>query len=253
MDLHLKGRKALITGGSKGIGRACAEMLASEGCALHLAARGKEALVEAKEAIESRYELPVEIHTVDLSHGHEVRDLADACSDIDILINNAGAIPNGDLWQIEEPRWREAWDLKVFGYINLCRAVYPLMRSRGGVIVNVIGGAGERPNFHYIAGGAGNAALMAFTRALGGRSMRDNIRVVGVNPGLIKTERLERLMRSVAESRLHDPELWEELLPTAPPPGNPEDIANAVAFLVSDRARYITGTVVTVDGGATAA
>ena len=253
MDLHLKGRKALITGGSKGIGRACAEMLASEGCALHLAARGKEALVEAKEAIESRYELPVEIHTVDLSHGHEVRDLADACSDIDILINNAGAIPNGDLWQIEEPRWREAWDLKVFGYINLCRAVYPMMRSRGGVIVNVIGGAGERPNFHYIAGGAGNAALMAFTRALGGRSMRDNIRVIGVNPGLIKTERLERLMRSVAESRLHDPELWEELLPTAPPPGNPEDIANAVAFLVSDRARYITGTVVTVDGGATAA
>jgi 3-oxoacyl-[acyl-carrier protein] reductase len=254
MDLQLKGRKALITGGSKGIGRACAEILASEGCTLHLAARGREALLDAKGAIESRYGLSVEIHTVDLSHGHEVIALADACSDIDILVNNAGAIPNGDLWQIEEPRWREAWDLKVFGYINLCRAVYPGMRLRGrGVIVNVIGAAGERPNFHYIAGGAGNAALMAFTRALGGRSMREGIRVVAVNPGLIKTERLEKLIRSVAESRLNDPDRWEELLPSTPPPGEPQDIANMVAFLVSDRAKYVTGTVVTVDGGTTAA
>jgi NAD(P)-dependent dehydrogenase (short-subunit alcohol dehydrogenase family) len=254
MDLQLKGRKALITGGSKGIGRACAEILASEGCTLHLAARGREALLDAKGAIESRYGLSVEIHTVDLSHGHEVIALADACSDIDILVNNAGAIPNGDLWQIEEPRWREAWDLKVFGYINLCRAVYPGMRLRGrGVIVNVIGAAGERPNFHYIAGGAGNAALMAFTRALGGRSMREGIRVVAVNPGLIRTERLEKLIRSVAESRLNDPDRWEELLPSTPPPGEPQDIANMVAFLVSDRAKYVTGTVVTVDGGTTAA
>ena len=253
MDLKLEGKGALITGGSKGIGRACAEMLASEGCALHLAARGKEALQRAKETIESRYGVAVEIHAVDLSEGNQARDLADACPDIDILVNNAGAIPRGDLWQIEEAPWREAWDLKVFGYINLCRAVYPRMRSRGkGVIINIIGAAGERPNINYIAGGAGNASLMAFTRALGGRSLREGLRVVAVNPGLIRTDRLERGLRHAAASRFGDPERWKELVPTAPAPGNPEDVANLVVFLASDRAAYITGTVVTIDGGATA-
>ena len=241
----------MITGGSKGIGRACAEIMASEGCAIHIAARGREALLDTKEAIESKYGQSVEIHPVDLSNGDEARGLADACSDIDILVNNAGAIPNGDLWQVDEPLWREAWDLKVFGYINLCRAMYPIMRSRGkGVILNVIGGAGARPNYYYIAGGAGNAALMAFTRALGARSMRDGIRVIGLNPGLITTDRLVTLMQNTAKSRFNDPERWQELLPKNPPPGEPEDIANVVTFLVSDRARHVSGTILNVDGGA---
>jgi 3-oxoacyl-[acyl-carrier protein] reductase len=203
MDLQLRGKEALITGGSKGIGRACAEILASEGCSLHLAARGEAGLQQTKEALESRFGVKVAIHPVDLSLGDGARTLAGACSEIDILVNNAGAIPRGDLWRIEEPEWRDAWDLKVFGYINLCRAVYSRMRSLGkGVIVNIIGAAGERPRPDYIVGGAGNAALMAFTRALGARSMREGIRVVAVNPGLIKTERLEKLLRTLAQSRL---------------------------------------------------
>lgn len=254
MDLHLRGKKALITGGSKGIGRACAEILASEGCALHLAARDEAALRQAGDTIESRFGVSVTIHPVDLSRGDDARALAEACPEVDILVNNAGAIPRGDLWQIEEPHWREAWELKVFGYINLCRAVYSQMRLRGkGVIVNVIGAAGERPRNDYIVGGTGNAALMAFTKALGGRSMREGIRVVAVNPGLIKTERLETLLQSVAQSRFNDPGRWPELMPKDPPPGEPHDVANLVAFLVSDCAQYITGTVVTVDGGFTAA
>lgn len=253
MDLQLKGKKVLITGSSKGIGRSCADILASEGCSLHLAARGKGALLGAKEAITSKYGVPVEVHAVDLSKGDEARSLAEAYPDIDILVNNAGAIPTGDLWQVDEKKWREAWDLKVFGYINLCRAVFPQMQKIGkGVIINVIGGAGERPNRRYIAGGAGNAALMAFTRAMGAKSMRDNIRVVGINPGLIKTARLEELMRSLAKARFSDAERWKELLPSDPPPGEPEDIANMVAFLASDLAKYVTGTIVTVDGGSTA-
>jgi NAD(P)-dependent dehydrogenase (short-subunit alcohol dehydrogenase family) len=121
-----------------------------------------------------------------------------------------------------------------------------------GVIVNIIGAAGERPRVEYIAGGAGNAALMAFTRALGARSMKDGIRVVAVNPGLIKTERLETLLKSVAQSRFNDPERWPELIPKDPPPGEPQDVAKLVAFLVSDCAKYITGTIVTVDGGVSA-
>ena len=156
MDLNLRGKSVLITGGSKGIGRACAEILASEGCTLHLAARDEIALRKTKDSLESKFGVSVTIHTVDLSMGDNTRDLAKDCLEIDILVNNAGAIPRGDLWQIAEPCWREAWDLKVFGYVNLCRAVYPQMKTRGkGVIVNVIGAAGERPRGNYIAGSAG--------------------------------------------------------------------------------------------------
>ncbi len=250
MNLNLQGKKVLITGGSKGIGRSCAEVLASEGCVVHIAARGKETLLEVKKSIESKCKTSVEIHAVDLSKGDEARGLVDACSDIDILVNNAGAIPGGDLWEIDESRWREAWDLKVFGYINLCRAVFPKMKARKkGVIINVIGAAGERPRFNYITGGTGNAALMAFTRGLGARSLKVGIRVVAINPGLIVTERLEKLMRTTAKNQVKDPERWQEFLPKDPPPGDPIDIANAVAFLASDCAKNITGTVVTIDGG----
>ena len=250
MELGLTGKTALVTGGSKGIGRAVAETLAAEGCALHLAARGEAALQQVKEKIEAQYDLPVTIHPVDLSSGDQARSLAETCADIDILVNNAGAIPRGDLWQIEEPQWRAAWDLKVFGYINLTRAVYARMRSQGrGVIVNVIGAAGQRPLPDYITGGTGNAALMAFTRALGGKSLRDGIRVVAINPGLIKTDRLKKLLGSLAQKKFNDPSRWEELMPTSPPPGEPEDIARTVAFLASDCSKFTTGTVVTIDGG----
>lgn len=252
MDLELKGKVALITGGSKGIGLACAEMLASEGCRLHLAARSESDLQSVQSDLSKRFNGEVSIHAVDLSRGDEARKLAVDCRDIDILVNNAGAIPRGDLWQMEETRWREAWDLKVFGYINLCRSVYPQMKSRGkGVIVNVIGAAGERPGPDYIAGGAANASLMAFTKALGAKSLKDGIRVVGVNPGLIQTKRLETLLRGYAQSKFDDPSRWKELLPDNPKPGMPGDIANLVSFLASDRAQFITGTIVTIDGGIT--
>lgn len=252
MDLNLKGKTALITGGSRGIGLACAEILADEGCELHLAARTENDLLAIKKNIESRFTVPVRIHPVDLGRGDEAHRLAAVCADIDVLINNAGAIPRGDLWQIEETRWREAWDLKVFGYINLCRAVYPQMKSRGkGVIVNIVGAAGERPRLEYIAGSAANASLMAFTRALGAKSLKDGIRVVAVNPGLIQTQRLETLLQGVAQTKFNDQSRWKELLPDDPKPGMPQDVANLVVFLASDRAQYITGTVVTIDGGIT--
>jgi NAD(P)-dependent dehydrogenase (short-subunit alcohol dehydrogenase family) len=117
-------------------------------------------------------------------------------SDIDILVNNAGAIPPGSLSAIDDDTWRRAWDLKVFGFIGLCRAYYPLFaRRRSGVIVNVIGSAGESLDPGYIAGVTGNAALMAFTRAMGRASHKDNIRIVGINPGSTATERMELMLR----------------------------------------------------------
>lgn len=114
-------------------------------------------------------------------------------------MNNAGAIPCGTLWDVDEEAWRNGWELKVFGYINLTRAVYTQMRARGsGVILNNIGNGGQNFDFNYIAGSTGNAALMAFTCALGGCSLEDGIRVIGVNPGPVATERIAKVLRSHA-------------------------------------------------------
>jgi NAD(P)-dependent dehydrogenase (short-subunit alcohol dehydrogenase family) len=164
--------------------------------------------------------------------------------DIDILINNAGDIPAGSLEQVDQQTWRKAWDLKVYGYIDLTRLVYAQMRTRGhGVIINDIGSAGERADFDYIAGSAGNAALMAFTRALGGRSLRDGIRVVGVNPGPVATERIAAMMNAS--------EGFGEKLAELPAGriAEPREIADMMAFLASDRSAYTSGVIVTIDGG----
>ncbi len=250
MDLDLHGKRALITGGSQGIGLACAETLAEEGCHLNLVARSHKDLEAVQQRLCSRFDVSVTIHATDLSKGDNIRALAEKVADVDILINNAGAIPRGNLLQVDESTWRNAWDLKVFGYINLCRAVYPAMQSRGGgVIINIIGAAGERPNMDYIAGSTGNAALMALTRGLGAHSLREGIRVVAVNPGLIKTKRLESLLRPIAQKRFNDAELWEKLIPKEAAPGDPRDVADMVAFLASRRAKHISGTVITIDGG----
>ena len=252
MDLHLEGKRALITGGSKGIGRACAETLAAEGCDLVLAARDAGALAEAAGAIRARNQVRVDLIPADLSRQEEVERLAAEAGELDILVNNAGSIPSGGLLAVDNATWRAAWDLKVFGFISLCRAMYPAMKSRGGgVIVNVIGAAGEMFDPGYITGTTGNAGLMAFTRALGRASPTDGIRVVGINPGPVATERLERGMRPRAEKELGDAERWRELCAAMPfaRPAEPAEIAAAVAFLASDRSGYTTGTILTINGG----
>jgi 3-oxoacyl-[acyl-carrier protein] reductase len=252
MDLGLRGRKALVTGGSKGIGRACAEILAEEGCDIVLVSRTEADLEAARSKIAGEHNVAVRHYALDLSDSRNVDKLAAECPDTDILINNAGAIPGGNIAQIDEARWREAWDLKVFGYINMTRRFYALMAGRRqGTIINILGAAGENPDFDYIAGSSGNASLMAFTRAIGGTAPRDNLRVIGINPGPVMTERLITLMRTRAEARLGDPEKWTELM--APlafgRAAKPEEIGYMAAFLASDRSAYTTGSIITIDGG----
>src|SRR5215469_4813215 len=164
MDLQLLGKTALITGASKGIGRAAAERLAQEGCDVILVSRSAADLAAAKAAIASQSKVTIDTVAVDLSHSNSVDRLARDFSAIDILVNNAGTIPGGQLLDIDERTWRTAWDLKVFGYINMCRAYYALMKQRGsGVIINVIGNAAQSHDPEYICGVAGNAALTAFS------------------------------------------------------------------------------------------
>jgi 3-oxoacyl-[acyl-carrier protein] reductase len=134
----------------------------------------------------------------------------------------------------------------------MTRAFYEAMKTRkGGVIVNILGVAGERLESTYIAGSAGNAGLIAFTKSLGAASPADKIRVVGVNPGPIETERLEGLMRKRAQDQFGDARKWRDFYKPLPfgRPGLPMEIAHMVAFLASDLASYISGTVVTIDGG----
>jgi NAD(P)-dependent dehydrogenase (short-subunit alcohol dehydrogenase family) len=252
MDLKLAGKKALITGGSKGIGRATAEALADEGCDVTLVAREQAALDAAAAAIRARRQVNVRTISADLSSDAAVRRVAEQAGELDILVNNAGAIPPGDLLSIDDAKWRQAWDLKVFGYISFCRVIYAQMKTRrSGVIINVIGAAGESFPTNYIAGAAGNASLMAFTRALGKGAPADGLRVMAINPGPVETDRLVMLRRADAQAKFGDPERWRELTSNMPfsRAALPAEIANAVAFLASPLSGYTTGSVLTINGG----
>jgi NAD(P)-dependent dehydrogenase (short-subunit alcohol dehydrogenase family) len=254
MDLGLQGRKALVTGASRGIGRACAECLAAEGCDVVLVSRTPADLAKAKAEIAAKYNVALRVFAMDLSDSRNVDRLAAECPDTDILVNNAGAIPRGTIAEIDEARWRQAWDLKVFGYVNMTRRFYALMAARRrGVIINVIGAAGEASTSGYITGSSGNASLMAFTRAMGGTAPWDGVRVVGINPGPVETDRMIARLKREAQAQLGDAERWRELTQTMAfgRAATPTEIGAMAAFLASDRSGYTTGTIVTIDGGAT--
>jgi len=242
MELNLQGRTALITGGSRGIGYGVAAAFAAEGCNLHLASRSADSLDDARKTLVARHGVKVSVHALDLSTQENVIKLAKTCGPVDFLINNAGAIPQGTVTSLDDKTLREAWDLKLFGFINLTREVYrDMCEKKRGVIVNIIGTAGERPAANYIAGSMGNAALMAMSRAIGTESPEFGVRVIGINPGAIETDR-----QVVRWNR------WRELTTGFPfgRLGTVQEIADTVAFLCSDRSGYTTGTVITIDGGA---
>ena len=163
MDLHLSGKRVLITGASQGIGFAIASLFAEEGCSLVLVARNEGRLKDAAAAVSEQFGTVPQIIAADLSAPSAVADVCAQAGSIDILVNNAGAIPPGDLLQIEDGAWRQAWDLKVFGYINLVRKFYPMLKERKGVVgerhrnigVNVLSQTTS-------PGSSGNAALIAF-------------------------------------------------------------------------------------------
>lgn len=251
MDLGLAGKTALITGGSKGIGFGVAQALGREGCSVHLVARDAGLLDQAMASLQADG-IDARSTAADLSQQGAPASVLAAAGTPDILVNNAGAIPGGDVETVDEATWRTAWDLKVFGYINLCRAALAAMRDRGGgVIVNVTGLAADKTDFNYIAGTAGNASLNAFTRALGSQSIEAGVRVVAVSPGAVATDRLVNLMKTRAESEAGDSDRWQGYLSGLPlqRAATVEEVADVVTFMASARASYISGTVVTVDGG----
>ncbi len=243
MDLALTGKTVLITGASKGIGLACALGFAAEGANVHLAARSAELLAAHKAQLEQQHNVRVTTHVVDLRSPGATDALAAACPDIDILVNNAGDIPGGGLGTIDEVTWRNAWELKVFGYINLTRAVLNNMQARGqGVVLNVIGMAGVTHPDAYICGAAGNAALDAFTKAAGKGSIAHGVRVLGLHPGATLTDRIVTLNKAIAKQRFGDESRWEELLRSTRVQ-TAEQVADTVVFLASPRAAHLSGVM----------
>lgn len=252
MELGLHGKRVLVTGASKGIGRACAESFAREGCDLVLVSRDPATLGEAADTIRAAAQVNVVAMPADLSRAAERARVHAAHPEVDILVNNAGAIPAGRLADIPMERWQSAWDLKVLGYIHMCQLYLPMMEARGsGSIVNVIGMAGRSHKANYIAGSAGNAALIAFTEALGSAAQERGVQVVGINPAMTKTDRMLTQAKTHAKIRFGDENRWADTL-TGLPFGRPieaDEIADLAVFLASARGHYIAGTVVDVDGG----
>jgi NAD(P)-dependent dehydrogenase (short-subunit alcohol dehydrogenase family) len=257
VELGLSGRVALVTGGSKGIGRACAAGLAAEGCRVALCARGREALERSAGELAGK---GAEVLTVaaDLAEadaaGRVVAATLARFGRLDILVNNAGAIRGGDFLGTPAEQWADDWRLKLLGYVRMVQAALPPMRARRwGRIVNVIGSAARNPTPDYMAGGIANAGLVNWTRALADLGAPDQILVTAVSPGATATERWDTLVAQRARAQGKAPEELRAELERAQPLGRigrPEDVADLVVFLASERAGFLTGISITVDGGA---
>ncbi len=259
MDLELEGKTALVTGASRGIGRAIAQALAKEGVRVALAARDKATLETAASEIRGNGGAEALAISADLSRLEEVNRAVETVKGrfgrLDILVNNAGAIRGGDFAKIPDEQWAGDWSLKLLGYVRMARAVFPLMQAQGGGrIVNVVGAAARNPTAGYLPGGIANAGLINFTKGLADLGAPSNILVTAVSPAATATSRWETLIAQQAAAAGKSVEVYRREVENGYPLkriARPEDIADLVCFLVSARAAFLTGICITVDGGAT--
>ena len=253
MDLGLRGKSVLVTGSSKGIGAAVAEAYAAEGANVILVSRSADALKKTADEIRSRHQVSVQTHAADLSKGPAREDTMQRFPDIDILVNNAGAIPGGSLLELSMEHWQEAWDLKVLGYVHMTQLALRAMQPRkSGIIINIVGMAARQPTWDYICGATGNAALTAFTSAIGAKAVDFGIRVFGINPAGTRTDRIISMSKQRAKTRFGDESRWEETLSNLPfgRLKEPAEVAALTVMLSGPQVEYLAGTMIDMDGGA---
>jgi len=254
MDLGLSGKVAIVTGASRGIGRAIAETLASEGMNLVLVARSGD-LLEA---------LAKSLPTECLAQASDLREpdapdrvIANAIARfdrVDVLVNNAGATQRGDFLTLSDELWSDGFALKFFGAMRCCRAAWPHLKSSKGSIINIAGIGGRTGSAEFAIGGSVNAALLNLTKVLADRGLKDGVRVNAINPGSIATERLQKRLERFASEQGIDREQAAQRMSQAMGVarfGDPSEIARAVAFLASPQSAYCQGAILDVDGGQT--
>lgn len=263
MQLNLSGKTAIITGGSAGIGLACAKALYAEGASVLIAARNEERLAQALSAIaehapqSSAQALSVRAD-VSAAAGVE-RTVARALSAwdrVDILINNAGSAPGGDFYSLDDDAYQGAWNLKLLGYMRMVRAVAPQMKTRrDGRIVNIVGAAAHNPTPTFLAGSTANAAIINFTKGISQDLAPYGVRINAISPGPVNTERARQLARQEAAARgISVEEATARRIASVPlnRMAEADEIADMALLLASDRAASITGAELLIDGGATA-
>ena len=259
MDLHLNGKHILITGGSKGIGLACAEAFLAEGARVSLVSRSEANLARASQHLAAQGADRVQTQAADLTQPASAQAALNAAvatfGPVDVLVNSAGAAKRTPAPELTPQIWQDAMQAKYFSYINMIDPVIKQMAQRGkGSIVNVVGNGGKVPSAIHLAGGAANAALMLATAGLANAYASQGIRVNAINPGLTRTDRLQEGV--AADARLQGIEAEEAMKRAVAkiPMGRmaePEEMARVVLFLASDAASYVTGINMSMDGATT--
>ena len=254
MDSQLTNKVVIVTGASRGIGRAIAQELAKEQMRLVLVARSGDLLNEVAASIGSE----CLVHVADLRKTEAASEVITAAIQrfgcIDILVNNAGATKRGDFLELSDAEWNDGFALKFFGAMRLCRTAWPHLIASQGSIINIIGVGGRTASADFTIGGSVNSALLNFTKSLAHRGLTDGVRVNAINPGAIATERLQSRIKAVAAEQGLDCDAAAKTLVKKlgiARFGTPAEIAQAVAFLASSAASYCQGTIMDVDGGET--
>ncbi len=257
MEKRLMGKTAIVTGASRGIGKAIALRLAGEGAQVVLAARDvnlmEHAVTEIERAGGRAAHLAVDLREMDAAK-RTVDFALQTYGQIDVVVNNAGATKRGDFLELTDEDWADGFALKFFGAMRLTRVAWPHLRAKAGSVLNVSGVGGRMPGALFTIGGSVNAALLSFTKAMADIGIRDGVQVNAVNPGSIRTERYRRMLEANARQQGTDVETAERrLIESARTTrvGEPEDIAALVAFVVSPEGRFLQGALIDMDGGAT--
>lgn len=255
MDFGLKGKGAVVTGASRGLGAAIAEALAAEGMDLLLVARDRAAL-DANAAALQAQKVRVTVHEADLTSVAAIDPVAQAAAgalpSVDVLVNCAGATKRGDFFKLTDADWESGFSLKFFGAVRLSRALWPNLKAAKGTIINIVGVGARMPGADFTIGGSVNAAFLHFTKALAEIGTRDGVRVNAINPGYFHTDRLVHSLRSAAEQAGVPVEQAADVLLSkigVPRFGRPEEVAHLVAFLASGQAGYMNGAAIEIDGG----